>query len=61
MVDVTWDDEEYGWSYIWFNAGRDTASRMHVWNEDMTVSIDAETQRPFSIGSDFYVSSEDKT
>lgn len=60
MVDVTWDDEEYGWSYIWFNAGRDTASRMHLWNEDMTVSIDAETQRPFSIGSDFYVSSEEE-
>ena len=58
MVDVTWDDEENGWSYVWFNAGRDVASRMHVWNEDMTVSIAPETQRPFSIGSDFYVGSE---
>ncbi len=58
MVDVTWDDEEYGWSYIWFNAGRDVASRMHVWNEDMTVSIEPETERPFSVGSDFYVNSE---
>ena len=57
MVDVTWDDEEYGWSYIWFNAGRDVASRMHVWNEDMTVSIEPETERPFSLGSDFYVNS----
>lgn len=58
MVDVTWDDEEYGWSYIWFNIGRDTASRMHVWNEDMTVSIAPYTQRPFNIGSDFYVINE---
>ena len=60
MVDVTWDDEEEGWSYIWFNAGRDTASRMHIWNEDMTVSIASETQRPFSFGSDFYIGSEEE-
>lgn len=60
MVDITWDDEEHGWSYIWFNAGRDVASRMHVWNEDMTVTIAPETQRPFSIGSDFYVGSEEE-
>ncbi|MBQ6510216.1 MAG: hypothetical protein IJI07_12150 [Flexilinea sp.] len=58
MVDVTWDDEESGWSYIWFNAGRDVASRMHVWNEDMTVSLAPDTQRPFNIGSDFYVGNE---
>ena len=58
MVDVTWDDDEEGWSYIWFNAGRDIASRMHVWNEDMTVSLAAETERPFNIGNDFYIGSE---
>ena len=60
MVDVTWDDEERGWSYIWFNAGRDVASRMHVWNEDMTVSIAPETERPFSIGTDFYIGREEE-
>lgn len=36
MVDVTWDDEPNGWSYHWFNVGRDIADQMHVWNDDMT-------------------------
>ena len=39
MVDVTWDDEPIGWSYHWFNVGRDVADEMHFWNEDMTVPI----------------------
>ncbi len=58
MVDVTWDDEENGWTYVWFNAGRDIADRMHVWNEDMTVSIAADTVRMPDAGADFYVNSE---
>ncbi len=60
MVDVTWDDDDSGWSYIWFNAGRDVAARMHVWNEDMTVPIAAESDHPFNIGSDFYVRDRDE-
>lgn len=39
MVDVTWDDEPSGWSYHWFNVGRDVADEMHFWNEDMTVPL----------------------
>ena len=39
MVDVTWDDEPYGWSYHWFNVGRNVADEMHFWNEDMTVPL----------------------
>ncbi len=58
MVDVTWDDEQNGWTYVWFNAGRDIADRMHVWNEDMTVSIAADTERMADAGADFYISSE---
>ena len=41
MVDVTWDDEPNGWSYRWFNVGRDIAGQMHVWNEDMTMPLAA--------------------
>ena len=41
MVDVTWDDEPNGWSYRWFNVGRDAAGQMHVWNEDMTMPLAA--------------------
>lgn len=59
MVDVTWDDgEEEGWSYIWFNVGLDLASRMHTWNEDMTVPLAADTQRQIVGDNEFYVSSE---
>ena len=39
MVDVTWDDEPYGWSYHWFNVGRGVANERHFWNEDMTVPL----------------------
>ena len=39
MVDVTWDDEPYGWSYHWFNVGRDIAGQMHIWNDDMTMPL----------------------
>ena len=58
MVDVTWDDEETGWTYIWFNVGRDTAGRMHFWNEDMTVPIAETTQRLALSDREFYVSDE---
>ena len=56
MVDVTWDDEENGWSYVWFNIGSNDAARTHIWNADMTVPIAPDTQRPSSIGNDFYIS-----
>ncbi len=44
MVDVTWDDDEgHDPDYTWFNLGHDRASRSHVWNEEMTVELLAET------------------
>ncbi len=58
MVDVTWDDEQNGWTYVWFNVGRDIADRMHVWNEDMTAAIAPDTERMSDAGADFYISSE---
>ena len=54
----TWDDEENSWTYVWFNAGQDIADRMHVWNEDMTVPIAADTVRMADAGADFYISAE---
>lgn len=55
MVDVTWDDEDRGWSYTWFNAGQDIAERMHIWNEDMTVPLAAETDRRIRIENEYDV------
>ena len=34
MIDVTWDDNDYGADYLWFNIGADRARRTHTWNED---------------------------
>ena len=43
LVDVTWDDREDYISYTWFNLGQDRASRMHIWNGNMTVPLLPET------------------
>ena len=44
LVDVTWDDsEDNDIQYTWFNLGYDRASRMHIWNEFITVPLRAET------------------
>ena len=43
LVDVTWDDDETGWKYTWFNLGYDKASRMHNWNTDMYPELMPET------------------
>ena len=39
MVDVTWDDAEGETRYLWFNIGKDRASRMHKWNPETTVPL----------------------
>ena len=57
MVDVTWDDDEDGCTYIWFNVGNDIAKRMHKWNEDMTVELADTTERVYSGSGDFYIRS----
>ena len=43
LVDVTWDDDETGWKYTWFDLGDDKASRMHKWNTDMYPELMPET------------------
>ena len=43
LVDVAWDDTEDGPDYTWFNLGYDRASRTHLWNEDVTVTLAQET------------------
>ncbi len=60
MVDVTWDDDEDGPCYIWFNVGMDMASRLHFWNEDMTVSLAADTNRRYFGEGEYEVSTEDE-
>lgn len=58
MVDVTWDDEENGWSYLWFNVGEDIARRMHIWNADMTVPSAPSSDRRIHGENEYYVRSE---
>lgn len=42
MVDVTWDDQESGTVYTWFNIGADRARQTHRWDEAISVPL-AET------------------
>ena len=39
LVDLTWDDSDDGISRTWFNLGDDRASRSHIWNRDMSVTL----------------------
>ena len=57
MVDVTWDDQESGIEYTWFNIGADRARRMHVWNEETSVPLLEETVMAERPGYEFSVSS----
>ena len=59
MVDVTWDDDEEGIDYTWFNIGADRASRTHTWNEEMTVEIMEETDLTGRPENEFRVLTED--
>ncbi len=43
LVDVTWDDQERGPAYTWFNLGEDRAHLMHLWNKAMSVPLLEET------------------
>ena len=58
MVDVTWDDEDSGWSHTWFNVGQDIAERMHIWNADMTMPLAAKTDRRIRIENEYDVWNE---
>ena len=55
LVDVTWDDEEDGYSYTWFNLGEDRASRMHFWNEGTTVALQPETDLSVRPENEFWI------
>ena len=59
MVDVTWDDDEEGIDYTWFNIGADRASRTHTWNEEMTVEIMEETDLTGRPENEFRVLTEE--
>ena len=39
LVDVTWDDQEGGTVYTWFNLGEDRARRMHIWNAETSETL----------------------
>lgn len=43
VVDVTWDDQEDGPVYTWFNIGADRARRMHMWDEEISMPLLEET------------------
>ena len=60
MVDVTWDDEEEGWRYLWFNVGQDIAERLHYWNEDMTVPLAPDTVRYYFSPGEYAVSTKEE-
>ena len=61
MVDVTWDDQETTEPlHTWFIAGHDLASRMHYWNEDMTVALAETTDFANRDSNEFYVSTEEE-
>ena len=55
LVDVTWDDRENRTEYTWFNIGADRARKMHIWNEEMTVPLLAETDLSERPGNEYYV------
>ncbi|MBQ6551974.1 MAG: hypothetical protein IJL78_11260 [Lachnospiraceae bacterium] len=59
MVDVTWDDDEEGIDYTWFNIGADRASRTHTWNEEMTVEMLEETDLSGRPDTEFRILSEE--
>ncbi len=62
MIDVTWDDVEGGRLYQWFNIGRDRAALSHVWSEDMTVPMLAETDKASRPVAEYFVATaEDLT
>ena len=60
LIDVTWDDQEQGPGYMWFNLGEDRAKRMHIWNDEMTVPLMAETDLSTRPENEFWVESSDE-
>jgi hypothetical protein len=61
LIDVTWDDaEEAGISYTWFNLGKDRAARMHIWNEEMTVELQPETDLSCRPDTEYLVASQEE-
>lgn len=60
MVDVTWDDVEGGRLYQWFNIGRDRAALSHVWSEEMTVPMLAETDKASRPVAEYFVSTAEE-
>ena len=55
LVDVTWDDREDEPVYTWFNIGADRARQMHIWNEDMSIPLLAETDLSERPGNEYLI------
>ena len=58
LVDVTWDDQESGTVYTWFNIGEDRAKRMHVWNAETAVQLLPVTDLASRPDNEYLVSTE---
>ena len=55
LVDVTWDDREDDPVYTWFNLGADRAHMMHIWNEEMSVPLLAETDLSERPANEYFI------
>lgn len=58
MVDVTWDDRGDRTVYTWFNIGADRARRTHIWDENGSVPLLAETVLSERPGNEYTVRDE---
>lgn len=59
LVDVTWDDQEDGTVYTWFNIGADRARKTHMWDEEMSPPLLTETALPERPESEYLISGPD--
>lgn len=55
MVDLTWDDGEYGIARTWFNIGEDRAARTHEWRHETTVPMLPQTDLSTRPENEYYI------
>lgn len=59
MVDVTWDDQESGTVWTWFNIGADRARRTHVWDEEHSPQLLEKTDLAGRPGNEYLITDAD--
>lgn len=59
-IDVTWDDNGNDDRYLWFNIGTDRLKARHIYNQETTVLIDAETDWEHRPDSEYFIRNEDE-